>query len=146
METELRQLVGRDIAAKSTCVRELRQQSTNEVEEPALRVGDMRIAMQQRNKLGGVLPAPVDTQRIDPKHRLEPGAGITGPAAQRRELLEMPGNVPVVPRDQDRLDVREVLVQRRPTDPGGLRDLGHRDPGQPVLGNYPDAVLLPEKA
>jgi len=51
------------------------------------------------------------------------------------ELGEVLGDLAFVPGKQDRLHVREVLVQRRSADAGVLGDLGHRHRGQPVLGH-----------
>ena len=45
-------------------------------------------------------------------------------------------DVPRVMGDQDRLDVREVLVEGRSTDAGPGGDLGHRHPAQPALGDH----------
>jgi hypothetical protein len=50
-------------------------------------------------------------------------------------LCEVGGDLAFVPGDQDRLDVWEVLVQRRPADAGGLGDLRHRHRQQPVLAD-----------
>jgi hypothetical protein len=41
----------------------------------------------------------------------------------------------LVPGDQDRLDVREVFVERRTPDARVLGDLGHRDRREPMLGD-----------
>ena len=47
----------------------------------------------------------------------------------------MARDVTLVPRDEDRLDVWEVLVQGRTPDPGFLGDLRHRHRSQPALGD-----------
>src|SRR4051812_48047203 len=73
----------------------------------------------------------VADERISLQHRLEsPGAG-----PDLGELPQMIADLPLMPCRQDRLDVGEVLVERRPADPGVLSNLGHRDPGQPALGH-----------
>jgi hypothetical protein len=50
-------------------------------------------------------------------------------------VAQVPGDVPLVPGDQDRLDVGEVLVEGGPADAALLGDLGHGHAGQPVLGD-----------
>src|SRR6266511_153839 len=50
-------------------------------------------------------------------------------------MLEVSADLTLVPCDQDRLDVREVLVQRRTSDTGLLGDLRHRHGSQPALGH-----------
>jgi hypothetical protein len=72
-------------------------------------------------------------QRIRLEHCFEPADGITRLISHTDELFEMPSYLPLVPGDQDRLDVRKVLIQRGPSDAGRLGDLGHRYRDQPVL-------------
>jgi hypothetical protein len=77
-----------------------------------------------------------------PQH--EPGerhqARVRPPRAvpHRGELRQVRVHLPLVPRGQDRLNVREVLVERGPPDPCLFGDLGHRDRRQPVLGDQRD--------
>lgn len=47
---------------------------------------------------------------------MESLAGIARPILDCGELREVPGNLASVPSGQDRLYVREVLVERRPSD------------------------------
>ena len=63
-------------------------------------------------------------QRVRLEHRFQAAGGIrvlTG----RFQLREMRRDLPVMPGREDGLDVRKVLVQRRPTDARGLGDLRH---------------------
>ena len=66
------------------------------------------------------------------QYRGQPFRGAPGVVACRDELLEVGRDLPFVPRGDERVDVGEVLVQRRPPDPSVLRDLRHRHPAQPV--------------
>jgi hypothetical protein len=42
------------------------------------------------------------------------------------EFVQVPGDLPLVPGDHDRFNVREVLVEGGAPDPGLLGDLRHR--------------------
>jgi len=55
--------------------------------------------------------------------------------ADRGQVVEVAGDVAGVPGGQDRLDVGEVLVQRRAADAGLGGDPGHRHRREPVLGD-----------
>ena len=76
----------------------------------------------------------VGNVRISLEHGLEPLAGAASSIPDFGELFEVAGDLTFMPRDQDRLDVREVFVQRRATDAGRLGDLRHRHRRRPVLG------------
>ena len=60
---------------------------------------------------------------------------LTGAVSDLGEVLEVTGDLTSVPGAEDRLDVREVLVERRATDTGLLGDLLHRHGSQPALGD-----------
>lgn len=64
-------------------------------------------------------------ERVGLEDGLESAAWVSA-VASILELREMLRDLAVVPRHQDGLDVGEVFVERRSTDPGGLRDLRHR--------------------
>src|SRR5207247_10258902 len=82
---------------------------------------------------GGGLPGRMLV--TDERVRLQHGLETSGLVPDACQLLEMVSHLPLVPGDQDRLDVGEVLVERRPPEPGPLRDLRHVHPGQPALGH-----------
>jgi hypothetical protein len=88
VETVGRQLVGRHVAAD--------------------------VPVQQRRQFGAVvLPAPlVLDHSVRVQHLLEPLAGRAVLVADFGQLGQVGADVAVVPGGQDRLDVREVLVQR----------------------------------
>ena len=95
--------------------------------------GDVLAPVQQGHGQLGVVVLVLD-QRERLQDGLEPpgrGRGVPGLG----ELAQVAGDVPVVPGDQDRLDVREVLVQRGPADPGRGGDLQHRHRRQSVLAD-----------
>ena len=75
----------------------------------------------------------VMNERVGLEHSRQTLAGVAGLLPGMGELLEMLGDLPVMPRGEDRFDVGEVLVQRRPSDPRLLGDLRHRHRRQPVL-------------
>lgn len=76
------------------------------------------------------------------EHSAQPFVGRgSSAAAQHGEMVEMPGDLLRVPGDEDRLDIREVLVEGRSADPTVLGDLRHGHRSQPVLGDQGDGVL-----
>ncbi len=93
-------------------------------------------ACRQLPELGAVVPAGlVDDERVGFEHGGEPLAGSADPVADAGEVLQVGVDLALVPGDQDRLDVREVLVQRGAPDAGCLGDLRHRDCARPVLAH-----------
>jgi hypothetical protein len=92
--------------------------------------------MQQRSDCAGLMMARRVTEQLG-----KPGEHysklIRGAARQRAELdqlMNVVGDLTLVPGMQDRLDAREVLVQRRSPDADRLRTLRHRDAQRVVLG------------
>jgi hypothetical protein len=73
--------------------------------------------------------------RVGEQNGLELVARGAGGVRDVGELLEVSGDLALVPGDEDRLDVREVLVQGGAADPGLRGYPGHRHRGQPVLVN-----------
>jgi hypothetical protein len=57
-------------------------------------------------------------ERVGLEHRLEALGGVARPVGELGEMFKVTGDLAFVPRDQDGLDVREVLVQGRPPDAG----------------------------
>jgi hypothetical protein len=103
--------------------------------ELAFGVGDVVTPVDESGHLRRAVPAPVEgDQGVRGQHRLQPLPRVAGTVAQGSELLEVRGDVPLVPGDQHRFDVREVLVERRPTDAGPRGDLRHGDPERSTLG------------
>jgi hypothetical protein len=49
-----------------------------------------------------------------------------------RKMVQMPRNLTLMPRGNDRLEVGEVLVESCSTDPRRFRDLRHRHGEQPA--------------
>lgn len=68
------------------------------------------------------------------QYRLEAFDGALGLVPDLCQIGQVVGDLPVVPGEQDRLDIREVLVQRGPSDAGLLGDLRHRDRAHSALG------------
>lgn len=113
------QLLGHDIVADISALGALGQQIAYEVAEVLLRSGDVLTPMHERRDLSAVM------LMLNERARLESLAGVAGLVAELGELFEVPGAPTFVPRDQDRFDVRGVLVQRRASHAGLLGDLRH---------------------
>ncbi len=79
--------------------------------------------------------ALVGNERIGLKHSFEPLYGIAGLVPDCGKMCEVPRDLTFVPGGQDRLDIREVLVQRRTSDAGLLGYLRHRHRQQPMFGH-----------
>src|SRR5918996_997584 len=91
--------------------------------------------MQERRQLCVAMPVGLaGYERIGLQHGRESFARAPGPVSDLGKVSEMARDLTFVPDEQDRLDVREVLVQGRPADAGVLGDLRHRHRPQPVLG------------
>src|SRR5947208_1364737 len=71
----------------------------------------------------------------DERVRLQYVVDAVGPLPDVVELLEMVGDLALVPGGENRVHLGEVLVERRAADAGPLRDLGHRDAGQAAFGD-----------
>ena len=81
-------------------------------------MGDVLAAVHQRRQFGALRPL-VGYLRVGSEDGFEPLAGAAvGLVPDLGEIFEVAGDVAVVPGDQDRLDVGEVLVQRRAADAG----------------------------
>ena len=76
--------------------------------------GDVLSAVYKRREPGAVVATVVTYQRIGLEHRLEPLARVTGPIAKLGELVEVASDVTLVPRDEDRFDVRDLYSVARP--------------------------------
>src|SRR5262245_48626885 len=89
--------------------------------------------MKQRCQLG--VMALVANERVGLENRSEPLAWIATMVSECSKLLEVAGDSSFMPGDQDRFNVREVLVQGRPSNAGVLGNLRHGHRSQAVLGH-----------
>jgi hypothetical protein len=136
VQTVARKLLGRDIVSEVASGRSLGQQVCEQGVQLLLRSGNRCTPVQECPELCGAMTlAAVADVGIGLQHRFEAGIGIAVPIPELGEMSQMSIDVPFVPGGQDRFDVREVLVQRRTSDPGFLGDLRHRHGQQPVLGH-----------
>ncbi len=135
VEAVARKLVGRDIIPEVAGLCDLGQQVSDQVDELLLRPVDVLTSMQECREFGAVVLAVVGDERVGLEHRFEPLASVAGKVAEFGEMFEVAGDVTLVPGEQDRFDVWEVLIQRRTSDAGPLGDLRHRHRRQPVLGH-----------
>ena len=111
-------------------------QVADEVSEVILSFGDMPAPVHEGGKLGVVVfvvDALVLDDRVGGEHGFEAFARVAGSVAEHRELLEVAFDLLRVPGQQDRLDVWEVLVERRAADAGLLSDLRHRHRTQSMV-------------
>jgi hypothetical protein len=127
------QLVGRDVAAGRAVPGGLADQRGDERVQVRVSLGDVLAGVQQRGPVAAVA-ALADLGRVGPQDRFQPGGRLRR-LADVRQATEVRGDVPLVPGEQDRLDVREVLVERGAADAALPGDLGHGHAGQPVLGD-----------
>ena len=131
-----RELVGRDILPDVAARRTLGDQLPDEVVEPLPGLSDVLALVQERPELGDLAaPAGVQDVGVGVEDGLEPLTRTGGPVPDLRALFEVRIHVAVVPGDEDRLDVQEVLVERRASDAGLLGDSRHRHRMEPVLGH-----------
>ena len=121
VETVARELVRRHIVPEVAGLCGLDQQVSDHVAELLLRPGDVLTSMQECRELGAVVPAVVGDERIGLEHCFEPLAGVAGLVPELAEMFEVAGDATLVPGEQDRFDVWEVLVQRRTVDAGATR-------------------------
>ena len=141
VETVARKLVGGDIVPDLASPGRFCQQFPDHVAEFLVRLGDPLVLMKKRGDVGAVvlvvmvLAALSVNVCVGFEHRFEPLTSVTSLVPDVGEILEMASDLTVVPGQQDRLDIREVLVQRRASDPGLRGDPRHRYREQPVLGH-----------
>jgi len=135
------ELVGRDVVADVAGLGGLREQVAEHGVQVVLCFGEVFAGVQKRRQFGAVrlmqvvLSPLVLDQRVGVQHLLEAFAGVALPVADLPELCQVAADPAFVPGGQDRLDVREVLVQGRPPDAGLRGDLRHLHAGQPVFGH-----------
>ncbi len=102
------QLVGRDIVADLADLRRVGDQGAYELVQAMLRMLDVVAAVQPgHDRPGGMMGEDL---RIGPEHRLEAGAGAGGAIAYLRQVLQVAGDLAVVPGRQDGLGVGKVGV------------------------------------
>ncbi len=134
VEAVARKFVRRDIIPEPAGLGDLGQQVSDQVDELLLRSGDVLTSMQECREFGAVVLAVVADERVRLEHRFEPLASVARLVAEFGEMVEVTGDVTLVPGEQDRFDICEVLVQRRASDAGVLGDLRHLHRRQSVLG------------
>src|SRR5207237_8503976 len=81
----------------------------DDLAQPLLRGGHVLTLMHQRRELGPVLVPLVGDDREAFKYRLKSLANRARLITQLAEVLEVIGDMAVMPGDQDRLDTGEVL-------------------------------------
>src|SRR5262245_33499878 len=111
MKAVARELLWRDVVAKRTGLRSLGDEIAEELRELVVRAGNVFPTMEERCELGPM--ALMGDQRERLEHCLEPLDGVAGSIANRCQLLQVARHLSLVPRDQDCLDIREILVKRR---------------------------------
>ena len=121
MEAVARELVRRDIIPNVAGLCGLDQQVSDHVAELLLRPGDVLTSMQECREFGAVVLAVVGDEGVGLQHSFEPLGSTASLVPEYGEMFEVAGDMTFVPSEQDRLDVWEVLVQRRTADAGATR-------------------------
>jgi hypothetical protein len=132
VEAVRRELTRRDVIADVAGHCGVGKQAFDQVADMLLCSRDVFTSMQQRGELVAV--DVVVKERVGLEHRRESFTRIVSMVSDLGEILEVTGDLPFVPGDEDRFDVGEVLVQSRTADARLLGDLRHRHRRQPVLG------------
>jgi len=133
MKAVARELSGGDIASDLTVLDPCVEQVFDERRECLLRMSDVVTLVQQCSKFVTVVLVPDErVRRQDGMQSLD----RTNPLSREfRELFQMSTDLAFVPRMQDRVHVREVLVQRGAPDADLLRHLRHRHGAEPTPSN-----------
>jgi len=89
-----------------------------------MRTGEMVSMVNECRKFGSVVL--VANQCVALENGLEALTRVAALVTEFGKLPEMVGDLPLMPREQDRLDIRKVLVERGTSDASLLGDLRHR--------------------
>ena len=103
MKAVVRELVRCDIAPEVACGCTLGQQIPYEAPQVMFRSGDVVTLVQDRRELVAVVL--MEDQGVGIENGLETIVRATGSVPKLGELLEVAPDLPLVPRDQNRLDV-----------------------------------------
>ena len=115
MEAVARELVRRDIVSEDAGLGPFGHQVPDHAVELMPRSGDLLVAMQEHRQLAAVMAVGlVRDERVRLEHSLESLATVASLVADFSEILEVTADLAFMPGKQDRFDVGEVLVQRRP--------------------------------
>jgi hypothetical protein len=123
VEAVQREFSGRNVGAYGAARGRVGDQAGDELAQVLVGGGDVLAAVQHGGEAGVVRAAVGDRRRVGRQDGRKPRHGSLPLVAHDAELLEVLVDLAFVPRAQDRLDVGEVLVQRRPPDAGVLGDL-----------------------
>nr|WP_162689120.1 hypothetical protein [Streptomyces sp. ICC1] len=121
MEAILGEFGGRDVIAQVACPGAFGEKVLEHAFEVLLGVGDV-VALVEKGSEFAAVPLLGDA-RVRLKHRRQSPCGGAGPAADLREVVEVPGDLTFVPGEQDRLDVGKWwcgLVGPHPKTPEGV--------------------------
>jgi hypothetical protein len=123
----------------------LDEQLTNDLGKPLFWSGNVLSSMDQRGELRPVLVPLKGDQRVGLEDGFKSRTRLAGLVAKLGQVFQVPGDMLFVPFDQDRLDTREVLVERGSPDTRLVGYLGHRHRTQPVpsdkgSGGFQDCI------
>jgi len=128
------QLCGGDVGPDLARVRGRDQQLPEEFGLRLVRPGDVLPPVDKGRHLRRAVSAPVvRDEGVGGEHRFQLLRRVAALLVQGSQLLEVRGDVPLVGGDEDRLDVGEALVERRPPDAGSLA---------PSIGGLPVLVVV----
>jgi hypothetical protein len=111
------------IRSDTANLRRLRQQAAQDPDELLLWVGHVFVLMNECCEFSAVLVPLERDERVGVEHRFEPTPRFTRLISQLREMLEVLGDVPLVPCDQDWFNAREVFVKGGSADARLFSDL-----------------------
>jgi hypothetical protein len=105
-------------------------QVSNEIEHVVLSVANMTSSVQQGRQLAIIVTTRHGHERCQDGD--EPLLGVDSHIADFLQLRQMSADLSLMPRHDNRLDICEVLVERRTPDSGFRRDLRHGHRGKTV--------------
>ncbi len=136
MEAVARELVGRHVVPEVAGSCPFGHELSDHAMEPMLRSNNTLVPVKELDERRVVIPVRVMGEvRVRLEHGPQSLTGVAGLFPNFGEVLEMAGYLTFVPGKQDRIDIREVLVQGRTADTGLLGDVRHRHRPEAVLGN-----------
>jgi len=124
MKAICREFVSSDVGTERSSVRSLDNQIPNELDEMTMSLKHMLATVQKSRQFGTV--SLVRYICISLKHRVKPRLGVAGVIANMLKMTEVPLYVTLVPGQKDGIEVRKILIERRPTDAGTLCNTRHR--------------------
>lgn len=126
MKAKSCQLIRGNVRTKGPSLRALCNNLRQEPDEVLMSLPCMSSLMQTR-RIHFVVTG-LGQESISVQNRFKLLTGSNSLSFDANQLVQMRLNLTLMPRQQDGLDIRKVLVQGRPTNPRPLGDRRHRHP------------------